>query len=155
MSGLARRPTLTLGAVGLLLGACLADAPALVTPPRVTVVFRTPITAHQFNHWMAVATRSNFPGRRRGTIPPLGSKRWKRVRDEVMQFLITARWLEGEARLRKVVVSRASVLREFRRTRAQSFPRPQDFRRFLVRSGMTLPDILYRIKLDALSNAIR
>jgi hypothetical protein len=55
-----------------------------------------------------------------------------------MQFLVSARWIEG-----------------VRRTRRQAFPKPGSFRRFLARSAMTIGDIVYRVRLDMLSNRIR
>jgi len=77
------------------------------------------------------------------------------LRDQVLQFLISASWVQGEAKDLHVTVSDKEVAQQFQQTKQQSFPQPADFQRFLAQSGETLPDILFRVKLDALSNKIR
>ena len=121
----------------------------------VAKVGDVPVTRARFDHWLYVAVRSATPPHRHAVVPAQGTARWSRMRDQVMQFLISALWIRGEAKLQGVTVTHAQVLREFRKTRDESFPRRRDFRKFLRESGMTLNDILYRVELDALSNRIR
>jgi foldase protein PrsA len=74
---------------------------------------------------------------------------------QVMQFLISSEWIQGEASEQKVTVSDKDVEKQFATTKKQSFPKEADFQKFLKTSGMTLDDIKFRVKLDALSNALR
>jgi foldase protein PrsA len=77
------------------------------------------------------------------------------LRDQVLQFLISAEWIQGEAKDRDVKVSEAEVKKQFETTKKQSFPKVKDFDNFLKSSGMTLDDLLFRVELDTLSNKLR
>jgi foldase protein PrsA len=77
------------------------------------------------------------------------------LRDQVMQFLINSDWIAGEAGDQGVKVSNAEVDKQFAATKKQSFPKASDFDTFLKTSGMTLADVKFRVRLDALSNALR
>jgi foldase protein PrsA len=77
------------------------------------------------------------------------------LRDQVLQFLISARWIQGEASDQDVKVTDAEVNKQFQQTKKQSFPKEKDYTKFLKDSGMTQDDILFRVKLDTLSNKLR
>jgi foldase protein PrsA len=77
------------------------------------------------------------------------------LRDQVLQFLISSEWIQGEAKDQDVSVSDADVKKQFDQTKKQSFPKEKDFQDFLKKSGMTLDDIMFRVRLDALSNKLR
>lgn len=77
------------------------------------------------------------------------------LRDQVLQFLISAEWIQGEAEDRDVKVSEAEVKKQFDTTKKQSFPKEKDFQNFLKSSGMSLDDLLFRVELDTLSNKLR
>lgn len=77
------------------------------------------------------------------------------LRDQVMQFLISSTWIAGEAADQGVKVTDAEIEKQFATTKKQSFPKEADFQKFLKTSGMTLADIKFRVKLDALSNKLR
>jgi foldase protein PrsA len=77
------------------------------------------------------------------------------LRDQVLQFLISSTWIQGEASARKVSVTDAEVKKQFDTTKKQSFPKDADYQNFLKSSGMTEADLLYRVKLDSLSNKLR
>src|SRR3954452_16888693 len=77
------------------------------------------------------------------------------LRDQVLQFLISAHWIQGEAADQSVKVSDAEVNKQFQQTKKQSFPKEKDYAKFLKDSGMTQDDILFRVKLDTLSNKLR
>ncbi|HEX2398171.1 MAG TPA: peptidyl-prolyl cis-trans isomerase [Solirubrobacteraceae bacterium] len=77
------------------------------------------------------------------------------LRDQVLQFLIQAQWLQGEAEDQGIEVSSKEVQRSFEQQKRQSFPSEADYRRFLRTSGMTQQDILLRVRLDLVSNKIR
>jgi hypothetical protein len=114
-------------------------------------VHDSPITQRAFDHWIVVAAR----GSGLKTVPAEGTKAWKGLRTQVMTFLISAHWITGEAMLRQIYVSPPTVRRQFVTTRNQSFASPAKFRTFLRKSGMTRRDILFRVRLDAISTRIR
>jgi len=77
------------------------------------------------------------------------------LRDQVLQFLISAQWIQGEASDQGVKVSENEVNKQFQQTKKQSFPKDKDYQKFLKDSGMSEGDILFRVKLDTLSNKLR
>src|SRR3712207_5315289 len=77
------------------------------------------------------------------------------LRDQVLQFLISAEWIQGEASDKSVKVSDAEVRKQFEQTKKQSFPKDKDYQKFLKDSGMSEEDILFRVRLDTLSNKLR
>jgi len=80
---------------------------------------------------------------------------YESLRDQVMSFLISADWIQQEAAQQGVKLSDAEVKKQFEDTKKQSFPKEEDFQKFLKSSGMSQEDILFRVKLDALSNKLR
>ena len=80
---------------------------------------------------------------------------YKGLKDQVLEFLISSQWIQGEAKSRNVSVSDADVKKQFDTTKKQSFPKEADYQKFLVSSGMTEADLLFRVRLDSLSNKLR
>ena len=72
-----------------------------------------------------------------------------------MPFLITADWLQGEAAEQKISVSPATVASQLKQIEAAQFPTPTALAQFLQASGESNADLLYRVRVDALSNDIR
>jgi foldase protein PrsA len=77
------------------------------------------------------------------------------LRDQVLQFLISAQWIVGEAGDQGVKVTNAEVDKQFATTKQQSFPKEADFQKFLKSSGMALADLKFRVKVQALSDKLR
>jgi parvulin-like peptidyl-prolyl isomerase len=77
------------------------------------------------------------------------------LRDQVLQFLISSEWIIGEAKDQGIKVSDKDVDKQFETTKKQSFPKEADFKKFLTQSAMTVADVKYRVKVDALSNKLR
>src|SRR3954471_20145536 len=77
------------------------------------------------------------------------------LRDQVMQFLISSARIEGESHDRGVKVSDTDVKKDFDKQRQQSFPKDKDYLAFLKSSGYVQEDLLYRIKVQDLSNKLR
>jgi foldase protein PrsA len=77
------------------------------------------------------------------------------LRDQVMQFLITSAWIEGESHDRGVKISDTDVKKDFDKQRTQSFPKDKDYAAFLKSSGYVQEDLLYRIKVQDLTNKLR
>jgi foldase protein PrsA len=77
------------------------------------------------------------------------------VKQQVMQFLVSAKWIEGEAKDRGVSATDAELQRQFKQTKDQSFPNEKAYKRFLKTSGQNEQDLLFRVRLELLSNKIR
>ncbi|HWI74021.1 MAG TPA: peptidyl-prolyl cis-trans isomerase [Baekduia sp.] len=77
------------------------------------------------------------------------------LRDQVMQFLISSAWIEGESADRGVKISDTDVKKDFDKQRQQSFPKDKDYEAFLKSSGYVQEDLLYRIKVQSLSTKLR
>src|SRR5215218_8747463 len=77
------------------------------------------------------------------------------LRQQVMQFLISAEWIQQEADARGIKTSDKEVQKEFADQKKQSFPKEKDYQEFLKTSGQTEDDLLFRVRLDVLSNQVR
>jgi foldase protein PrsA len=114
------------------------------------------VSEEDFNHWLTVVASQPQPGQKRPAQPPKpGTRQYDAVKQQVMQFLVSAKWIEGEAKERGVSATDAEVKRQFEQTKDQSFPNERAYQRFLRTSGQTEPDLLFRVRLDVLSNKIR
>jgi foldase protein PrsA len=143
---------LALAALVVLLAAPVASAQAPPLPADAFArVDQTPISRDDFVHWITIASKSDEDK----AIPPLDSAEYRKLTDEVVQLLVTFRWIEGEAAARGINVSDTTVKRSFDRMKRESFPRERDYQNFLAQYGETEADILQRVKLDLLSNRIR
>jgi foldase protein PrsA len=80
---------------------------------------------------------------------------YDQLRNQVLQLLISFKWIQGEASTMKVSVTDAEVKKSFADQKKQSFPKDADYQKFIKTSGQTEADILQRVKLDLLSNKIR
>ena len=61
----------------------------------------------------------------------------------------------GEAKQQNVKVSDAEVKKQFEQQKKQSFPKEEDYQKFLKTSGITEEDVLFRVRLEQLSNKLR
>lgn len=77
------------------------------------------------------------------------------LRDQVLSFLISANWINGEAKDQSVSVKDSDVQARFNQIKTQQFPKDADFQNFLKTSGQSVADLLYRVRLDLLSTKIR
>jgi foldase protein PrsA len=82
-------------------------------------------------------------------------QQYNQTRDSVLQFLISSAWIEGESADNGVKMSDAEVKKEFDKQRQQSFPKDSDYLAFLKTSGYVQEDLLYRIKVQNLSQKLR
>jgi hypothetical protein len=108
------------------------------------------ITGAIYSHWLTVAERAE-PLPSNGPSAPGANPR----RGEVLAFLISSYWVEGEARDLHIRVSAAEVRRSFDRLRGQAFPKRGEFRAFLRQSGQTIADLLLRTRLNLTSMRIQ
>jgi foldase protein PrsA len=77
------------------------------------------------------------------------------LRDQVVQFLISSAWIQGESTDNGVKISDTDVKKEFDKQRNQSFPKDADYTNFLKSSGYVQEDLLYQIKIRQLSTKLR
>ncbi len=77
------------------------------------------------------------------------------LRDQVMQFLVSSRWIEAEASDRDLEAADGEVNKMFDDQKRQSFPSDPEYQQFLKASGQTEEDLRYRVRLDVLSNKVR
>ena len=129
--------------------AALAAAPAPPTPAeRPTaavpiVVGGYGITRGHLRHWTNLAA----PGGGGADRQTLG--------EQAAGLLISYRWIRGEASERGLVVTSAEVRQSLREQRAQTFPRPRAYRRYLRRTGQTRANLRFRVKMDLLASRLR
>jgi foldase protein PrsA len=77
------------------------------------------------------------------------------LKTQVMQFLIQSQWLLKEADARNLTAKPAQVQQQLNDQIKQSFPKRADFNKFLKTSGMTMNDLLFRVKVDVLTQQVR
>ena len=83
------------------------------------------------------------------------TQEYEQLRNQVLQLLISFKWIQNEAETMDVKVTDAEVKKSFAEQKKQSFPKDEDYKKFIQTSGQTEADILQRVKLDLLSNKIR
>jgi len=127
----------------LLLFTPAAKAQTPLAPGEIARVDDQPILKTEYDHWMEIARRS----------PSSGDEETRGK--QIVQVLISFRWLEGEAARQGVVVSPGAVTTVYRRQRRESFPKDADFQRFLRRSGQTVADVKLRVRTDLLADRLR
>ena len=77
------------------------------------------------------------------------------LKEQVMQFLVSAQWIQQEAEERDLEATPEEVKKQFEDQKKQSFPSDKEYQEFLKTSGQTEQDLLFRVKLDVLSNEVR
>src|SRR3954469_20510259 len=174
------RIALPIAACAALIAGCGNDVPT----NGVAKIGDTVITKDQFNHWLnAAAHGSSAPGST-VTVPdppnfakcianqakqpvPKGAKKptpaqlktqckqqYDALKQQVMQFLVSSEWIQQEAKKQGVKVSDQQVQKQFQDQKKQSFQKDADYQKFLKNSGMTESDLLFRVKLDVISNDV-
>jgi foldase protein PrsA len=143
------------------------------------------VSKSDFSHWLTIAAKSSGQQNAAVPDPPdyakcVATKRkntpkaakgqpnvtdaqlktqckqeYTQLRDQVLQLLISFRWIQGEADSMNIKVTDADVKKSFAEQKKQSFPKDADYKKFLQTSGQSESDILQRVKLDLLSNKIR
>jgi foldase protein PrsA len=175
------RTALPIAACAALIAGCGNDVP----PNGVAKVGDTTITKDQFNHWLNAAAHGSVSPGQTVVVPdppnftkcvanqakqpvPKGAKKptaaqlktqckqqYDALKQQVMQFLISAEWIQQEAKKQDVKVSDKEVQKQFADQKKQSFQKEADYKKFLQNSGMTEADLIFRVKLDVISNDVR
>ena len=69
---------------------------------------------------------------------------YNQLRDQVLEFLIRGNWIEQETKKQNLKVSDKDVQKQIDAAVKQAFQNPQDFQKFLQRSGLTEADVFYQ-----------
>jgi foldase protein PrsA len=77
------------------------------------------------------------------------------LRDQVMQFLILEKWVEGESADQALKVSAKEADKQFADAKKQSFPKEKDFQDFLKSSGMSLSDARFQVRFNTVYTKLR
>jgi foldase protein PrsA len=83
---------------------------------------------------------------------------YDRIRDEVMQFLITSKWVEQEAEAQNVKVSAKELDNTLEEEKKRSFPGKngeREYRKFLKSSGLDEAAIKYRLRGSLLQQKLQ
>jgi foldase protein PrsA len=129
-----------------------ASTPGASVAPLDPPNFTQCVAYHQKNDPKpAKGTPNPSPASLKATCQQL----YNAARDQVVPFLVTADWLQGEAADQGVKVTAAEVAAALKTIEAQRFPTPAQLQQFLASSGETNADLLYRVRIDTLSNKLR
>jgi hypothetical protein len=153
------------------------------TAANVADVVGTPITRQVFDHWMFVAVKSSA-SRGQPVIVPADPPKFTEciarvretsprhrhdsekilrddcgqlfvsLRDQVLDFLITAHWLEDRAFTDHIAFTPAQVSRAFDADRRGQFQTPADFKAFLADTGQTVEDVIFRVRVNLIYQAL-
>lgn len=138
----------------LLAAGCGSDVPA----GNVAKVGDSTVSKGDFQHWLRVVVasqRQQTGGKGPLKVPKPGDPGYASVRDQALQFLISARWIRGQAKEMGIGATPAEVKRQFEQTKEQSFSNERQYRKFLASSQMTQADINTRVEQDLLQQKIR
>jgi foldase protein PrsA len=175
------RIALPIAACAALIAGCGGDVPS----NGVAKIGDSVITKDQFNHWLDAAAHGSAAPGSKVVVPdppdfakcvanqakqpvPKGAKKptsaqlktqckqqYDALKQQVMQFLVSAEWIQQEAKSQNVKVSDKEVQKQFADQKKQSFQKDADYKKFLANSGMTEADLIFRVKLDVISNSVR
>jgi hypothetical protein len=140
----------------------------------VACVGARPITAALVQHWTAIARKSAQGPASQSPSPSAhgssahgstatiassgGASQTSQKHvflEQAMGFLLSAYWVIGEAHDLHVGLSTTTVQRQYVQVRKQQFPKRGEFEKFLKDSGQSVADLLFRVKLNLLSQRIQ
>jgi foldase protein PrsA len=116
------------------------------------------ISKQELDHWMRVVVasqRQQTGAKGPARVPKPGTRSYESVRDQALQFLISSRWIRGQAKEMGITASQSEIRRQFEETKDQSFKTEKQYERFLASSEMTQEDINTRVEQDLLQQKIR
>ncbi len=179
-----RRLPLTLTLIALLPASAGLAACGGVPGNAVAEVDGESVEKSQFDAWMAVAAKAGGQASGSVPRPPeftecVAEKRkaqpkpakgeqplddkelkdqcrqeYEAIRDRVMQLLVNAEWIEGEAEKQNITVSDEEVRKAFETQKQQNFPREADYKNFLKQSGQTEEQLLAQVRTSELARKI-
>ena len=76
------------------------------------------------------------------------------LRDQVLDLLITAQWLEDRALTDHIAFTPAQVRRAFAADEREQFQTPKEFKAFLSETGQTTHDVIFRVRVNLIYQAL-
>jgi foldase protein PrsA len=106
----------------------------------------------EYSHWLGVFTKEGTQQAQaqQGAAKPTAAQ----LRENTLRFLISARWLEGEASDQGVKVTDADVQKSLDEQKKQGFPNAGDYEKYLKSSGQSNGDVLRRVRVTLISNKL-
>jgi foldase protein PrsA len=125
-----------------------AAKPVIPEPPKYTACIA---------HLAATAPKpaKGQPAPTQAQLKSQCETQYKALLQEVLGFLVSASWVEGEAAALGVKASDKEVKKRFNQIKEQQFPKPGDFEKFIANSGQTVSDLLLRVKGNLLAQKIQ
>ena len=136
----------------------LAVAAKQQAPPGSTVKAAVPDPPSYQKCIAALQKQPTPKGQKPPTTAALRSQceqQYTALKQQVMQFLIQSQWLLQEADARGLKANPATVRKQLDDQVKQAFPKRSDFNKFLQSSGMTMQDLLFRTKVNVLTQQVR
>ena len=127
------------GAVKVVAGTMLAlgKAPRLASTALAAALLPHTVAGPRF--WEETAPEAT-PAQLKGQC----QTEYNTLRDQVLEFLIRGNWIEQETKKQKLKVTNKDVQKQIDAAVKQAFQNPQDFQKFLQRSGLTEADVFYQ-----------
>jgi foldase protein PrsA len=106
----------------------------------------------EYSHWLGVFTKeaTQQAQQQQGAAKPTSAQ----LRENTLRFLISARWLDGEASDQGLKVSSTDVKKSLDEQKKQGFPKAGDYEKYLKSSGQTDGDVRQRVRVTLLSNKL-
>jgi hypothetical protein len=153
-------------------------------PADVATVAGTPISRQRLDHWMFISVKTNtdpgealvvptdpprfdrcvarvralIPGLHRTSAQTLRSDcalLFHRLSGQALDFLIMADWEKIEAASDGIVITAAQVDDAYQVDTSKQFATPALFRRYLHRTGETIADVRFRVRVTLVDAALR
>jgi foldase protein PrsA len=83
-------------------------------------------------------------------VRKLCAQQFTQIGRPVLDSLITAYWFEAEAARQHITVSSADVMKNFQAAKRAGFSTEAQFQAYLTQTGLTLQDVLFRFRVNAL-----
>jgi foldase protein PrsA len=89
------------------------------------------------------------------TAPTPGSPQFDSIKTQAMGTALDIAWITGEAHKQGISATDTQIQQQFQQTKQQNFKTEADYQKFLQTSGFTQADVLQRVRLQLVSNAIQ
>ncbi len=84
------------------------------------------------------------------TLKSLCAQDFQSLSSQVMDFLIRAYWYQAEANKLGVKLTQAQLNTAYAQAKQQSFPNAAQFSAFLLETGQTVPDLVFKVRINTL-----
>jgi foldase protein PrsA len=84
------------------------------------------------------------------TLKSLCAQDFQSLSSQVMDFLIRAYWYQAEANKLGVTLTQKQLDQAYALAKKQSFPSAAQFNSFLAETGQTVPDLMYKVRVNAI-----